>query len=270
MEYAKTLLKLCVLFSALTARAETHSFSNPSEGYARGVMVAVDTRDHKACQTTKEYVSLLVPFLKEDICAPDGENHLSVVVMTFDTTEWDFQAEVDLSRKAPRSVRDTNVGFVRGGRAGLLFLLPAARESDHYTRVALKRGQLSVAHVRLADLSMLRDMGFSNMSVPFLLMRRDASIDENDREATERMVRRVRISRAHSASAQKDESDALSSLNILDNLNMVPSSDSQNRFEMDLFIPKDECTAGKSTGRCERDSVWWLPSGIGFSFKIIF
>lgn len=270
MEYTKFILTLCVFLSALTAEAAKFSFSNQSEGYARGLMVAVDTRDQRACETTKGYIRLLVPFLKEDLCAQDGQNPFSVVVMTFETTEWDFMSEVDLSRKAPRSVRDTNVGFVRGGRAGLLFLLPAARESDHHTRVALKREQLSVAHVRLADLNMLKEVSFSNMAIPFLLMRRDTTLSESDREATERMVRRVRISRAHSASTQKDESDALSSLNILDNLNMSPETDNQNRFEMDFFIPKDECSANRSKERCGKDSLWWLPSGIGFSFKIIF
>lgn len=270
MRHTKLLLTLCVFLSTLAARAGKSPFSDSADGFARGLMVAVDTRDHQACERTKDYVRLLVPFLTEDLCAPDGQNPFSVVVMTFEISEWDFMSEVEVSRKAPRSVRDSNVGFVRGGRAGLLFLLPAARESDHNMRMALKRSQVSVAQVRLADLNILKDVNFSNMSVPFLLIRKNADSDESEREATERMLRRVRISRAHSASTQKDESDALSSLNILDNLNMSSSTDSQNRFEMDFFIPKDQCAAGRSTERCEKETVWWLPSGIGFSLKIIF
>ena len=270
MKYTKLLLTLCVLLSALSARAAQSSLGSSSEGFARGLMVAVDTRDHRACEKTKEYVKLLAPFLKEDLCSQDGQNPFSVVVITLEINEWDFMSEVETSRKAPRSVRDKNVGFTRGGRAGLLFLLPAARENDHHMRMALKRNQVSVAQVRLADLSILKEVSFPNMSVPFLLMRKDANADESDPEATERLVRRVRISRAQSVSAQHDESDALSSLNILDNLNMSSSAESQNRFEIDFFIPKEGCTPNRSAERCGKDSVWWLPSGIGFSFKINF
>ncbi|AFY03368.1 hypothetical protein Bdt_3695 [Bdellovibrio bacteriovorus str. Tiberius] len=257
-----------MMLTSLGAKANTLDFQQ--ETFARGLMVAADTRDRVGCQKTKELVGSLMR-LEEDLCAIDELNPISVVVMTIPVDEWDFMAEIDSSRNAPRSIRDSNVGFVRGGRTSLLFLLPSARESNNMIRVAVRREQATIAQVRVSDLSMLQEMQRGHTFVHFTLRNIPRDLSERDRSAAERIVRRVRI-RSSNIEGLTKEKTILQSLNIVDNINSsINDPESPDRFEMGFFLPEGLCLSLKKclNGGDDEDGSFF-PLSLGFSFKIRF
>ncbi len=263
MKYLKYLLSLAVLVSSLKVLATEEA------QYARGLMVAVDTRDHRACQAAQERVRFMVPSFKMDLCVQDGANPFSIVVATIPLNEWDFMGEIYQSKKAPKSVRDQNVGFVSGSKTGVLFILPSARESDSNLRISLKRSEIEIASVRTADLSFLEDQKIPSVSVSFILKKLPVNYSEDQRSMTERMVRRVRISKAMSEQTEKDkEKSALSSLNILDTINTSIQGATTQNFELDVFLPIASCPHKNPCPAVKSDMI--IPLGLGFSFTMHF
>ncbi|MFV8257045.1 hypothetical protein ACNQKP_04530 [Bdellovibrio bacteriovorus] len=266
MKNAKLILTFAMMLTSLKTYA--NSFSEERETHARGIMVAVDTRDHRQCRTTKRSLEDLVP-LEEDLCAFDELNPLSVVVITIPTDEWDFMAEIDNSRNAEKSIRDTNAGFVRASRTNLLFILPSARTSNNMIRVAVRRHQATVAQVRVSDLSMLHEMNFGSAIVHFTLKNIPHQLTEKDRESAERIVRRVRV-RSNAIAGAEREKTILDSLNVVSTINssLNEAANTPNRFEMNLFLPDAYCRRENKCSKGDDDRL--IPLGLGFSFKIRF
>lgn len=266
MKNAKLIITFAMIMTSLTAQA--NSFSEEHETYARGIMVATDTRDQADCQRTQDQIRRLM-HLEEDLCAVDEMNPISVVVMTIPIDEWDFMGEVDSSRKAKKSVRDSNVGFVRGGRTSLLFLLPSARESNNMIRVAVRRDTATVAQVRVSDLSMLQEIKRGHTFVHFILKNIPRHLSDEDREAGDRIVRRVRL-RSSTIEGAAREKSILQSLNIVDNINTsINDPASPDRFEMGFFLPEGLCLSLKKCLSDDEDGSFF-PLSLGFSFKIRF
>ncbi|MFV8247785.1 hypothetical protein [Bdellovibrio bacteriovorus] len=266
MKNAKLILTFAMMLTSLTTQA--NSFLEERETYARGIMVATDTRDQADCQRTRDQIRTFMP-LEEDLCAVDELNPISVVVMTIPIDEWDFMGEVDSSRRAERSARDSNVGFVRGGRTSLLFLLPSARESNNMIRVAVRRDAATVAQVRVSDLSMLQEIKRGHTFVHFILRNIPRHLSDEDREASDRIIRRVRL-RSSSIEGMAKEKSILQSLNIVDNINTsINDPASPDRFEMGFFLPEGLCLSLKKCLNSEDDDSFF-PLSLGFSFKIRF
>lgn len=234
--------------------------------HSRGIMFAVDTRDHAACESTKNYLKLLEPSFTEDICVSDSYNPLSVVVVTTAIQEWEFMAEIDMSRKAPRNIISHPAGFVSNTEGGVLFLLPDARDSDNKLRVSLKK-QRSVAFLRLSDLSLLEDYHTSNIAISFIFKKLPSTMSPQQRAMAERMVRRVRI-RHTSETPDQTHSTALSSLNILEGLNNSLKDITDKSFEVDVYMPKDLCPTINPCAAVKSDTI--LPLKLGFSFTMKF
>lgn len=264
MNCAKLILSITLMIGSAKAVASTRS-SADQDGYARGLMVVVDTRDQQACQDTKEHLQILTS-LTGDLCAQNELNPLSVVVLTIPIKEWDFQMEIESSRNAPKTVRDVNVGFVRGGRTGLLFLLPSARESDNSMRLAVRKAELSVAQVRLSDMALLRSTHGNTVFTHFVLKKMSPDFDAKERSLVARMIKRVKVTQ-QSPDSSKSET-AISSLGIVDGINSsLQEVTNSDRFELDFFLPDLDC--GNSR-KCNFDDGFFIPLGFGLTFKMQF
>ncbi|QDK37244.1 hypothetical protein [Bdellovibrio sp. NC01] len=260
-------IKALIIFGAImSSTSALFAKTADDQSFSRGIMLAVDTRDHAACESTKTYLKILEPTYKEDICKSDSYNPLSVIVVTTAVDEWEFMAEIDMSRKAPRNIMSHPAGFVSNTDGGVLFLLPDARDSDNKLRVALKK-ERSVAHLRLSDLSLLEDYHMPNIAISFIFKKLPASLSPQQKAMAERMVRRIRI-RHTSEKPGGEESTALSSLNILEGLNNSIKDITNKSFEVDLFMPKDLCPTNGTCPTNKSDTI--LPLKLGFSFKMKF
>lgn len=264
--------KLTLIYSLILLSMTSTAFAQAPEIYVRGIMIAVDSRDHSACQIQKERLELLRVDLDEDLCVQDNENPLRVVVLTIPSNEWDFIAEVDLSRNAKKSILDNNVGFTRDSNRGLLYILPSSRHSDNSMRLAVRQEHITAAQVRLSDLSMLSEAGRASMTLSFIHKNIPARYTQEQRMNAERIIRRVRIKSHAQKSVEENESSALSSLNILNGVNSTLQNATDNEsVEMGFFIPDLICD--RANGKCGfslLEGSGLFPKSFGFTFKISF
>lgn len=266
MKCPKIFTLLSILLS--TSLAKANVFSDVRELHARGIMVAVDTRDHRHCQLTKKHVESIVR-LDEDLCAFDGLNPLSVVVITIPVDEWDFMAEIDNSRRVEKSIRDKNTGFIRASRTSLLFLLPYERTSDNLMRVATRSHTATVSQVRVSDLSMIQEMNAGYTFIHFTMKHIPHEMTAKDRQAAEKIVQRVRI-RSQEKVLEHKEKTVLDSLNIISTINssINDATEGPNQYELNFFLPDAYCRREGQCHKTDDDSL--IPLGLGFSFKIRF
>lgn len=266
LKIAFTTFGLAVL--PLLSFAQTAS---DEETYARGLMIAVDSRYKLECQSKKEYLRALRVELDEDLCIQDNENPLRVVVLTIPSSEWDFIAEIDQSRSSAKSITDHSVGFTRDNNRGLLYILPSSRHSQNSMRLAVKQEHITAAQVRLSDLSMLTEAGRTSMTLSFIHKNIPTSYNQEQRNHAERILRRVRIRSHAQKSAAENESSALSSLNILNGINSTLQNATDNEsVEMGFFIPDLICD--RANGKCGVSLIEgsMIPKSFGFTFKIAF
>lgn len=265
MKYIRCLISIAVFISAISVIAEAKT-----EAYSRGLLFAVDTRDHHTCRLVQEQIHLLAPFFATDICAQDGTNPISIVVMTIPIIEADFLAEVDLSKNSPSSDRDQTPGFAPMGIAGIFFILPYARESESNILLSFKRSSLSVAHVRVTALSRLEDQGVSHLALSFVLQKIPTQYTDSQRNQAERMIKRVQIIKNIDESLKnQDKETALSSLNILEAINTsIQSAAKAPNFKINLFLPKRKCSEAIPCRPAQNQPT--IPLSMGFSFTMRF
>lgn len=242
------------------------------ETFTRGMMIAVDSRYESECHSKKEYLRALRVELDEDLCLDDSQNPLRVVVLMAPSSEWEFLTELDLSRSAKKSMKDQNVGFTRASSGGLLYILPSKRHSDNLVRMGFESERITAAQVRLSDLSMLTESGRISLTLSFIHKNVLASHRRDQDKHSDSLLRHVRIKSNSQKSVEEEGAAALSSLNILNEINSSLQNAADNdSIELGFFIPDLNCPHAKYTCDSNPQEGGNRPiKRFGFTFKIAF
>lgn len=247
----KTAFPLLSIFLAFAVAPEVLAYNEST--YVRGMMIAVDSRDHQSCQSQKDYLKQRKVHLKEDLCLQDNDNPLRVVVLTIPSSELDFQSEIELLRHPVNPPATHN--------RGALLLLPKARNGENALRISMDARRISAAQIRLSNLPILSEIGPASIRFSFVQKRLPLRYTEEQKAYIERLLRRVSVRSQEEKTIEEEDSSALSSLNIMNGINSALKDATDNdSAEMGFFIP--DSPAQESDGL--------IPRRFGFKVKITF
>lgn len=202
---------LRVFLSALVILSASASLgAGPNESFSRGLLIAVDSRDHRACDTVQKKIEALVEGKAPNICAQAGRNPIRIVILTAPITEWDYLSEVSPAKneRPLRSISAPNMGT--------MFFVPASREVFHYFNLVSlkKKSTLLITHDNNFGGMMAR--GDRTVSVSFVLKSRGEQAKRTGQKVVDYLDKYALFAKGRAASATADENQPANNSTTVD------------------------------------------------------
>lgn len=135
------------------------------EIYARGYIIAVDTRARSACELVIRKIGALSSANVSNICTPDAKNPYSVIVTTLPISEFEFSNEEETLQDPSQNDSPDSSTQERG----MIYFIPKQKEFDHYLRFTSHYNKAAITFSRQADFASISESGHTFMIIPFVI-----------------------------------------------------------------------------------------------------
>ncbi len=240
--------------------------------YTRGYMIAVDSRDHAACNRAEERLKLIAPQSHQKLCANSREFPISIAVISIPSSEWDFTTEINLAKGKKDILTQRASGFAKSGASGIMFFMPVGRDHDNLLRLTTKRSHSQVTVIRVDDQRILSSGDGISMSVSFMLETLPRRFAARIADITQRLESRLSV---EPGTAGKDTS-VLAMLTLGLGGSNTTSNGAEPApapgFDFNFFLPESECLRMNSCGREEEKGLFGtgILTGLGVAFTYRF
>ncbi|WP_413569101.1 hypothetical protein ACLWBD_17260 [Bdellovibrio sp. HCB117] len=229
--------RTCILFFSAIVLCAFNSFANSEESFARGFLIAVDTRDHKACEQAFLRVSGATGLKISSLCAQDGRNPFAVAVITVPIDEFEFLSEVT-------NKHGSNARAARADRS-VIMTLPHDRDTETYFRISARRDRMSITVFRESDFGAMDERRERFLIMSFV-MKNTGSQGLKDQRVASSIDRRLVYNRGATELTQSQyKSIATKASNIIDAINGAVQNITSPRVSLDVFVPPDACDANR-------------------------
>lgn len=238
-----------VLLSALNA------FATEESQYARGLILAVDTRDHRVCEVVEKTVQSMTKSDVSHVCAQDGRNPYAVAIITVPINEFDFMSEVNREFGEKQQLATIN-----NPQLGSMFILPREKYTDQYFRVVSRRDKANITIFRQADFG---DMDFRReRSLMFSFVLKSNSSQHTSKKIASSVAKKLIFNRGSiEMNEAQYRSQATKAAGIMDSINgAIQDAINSDRASFGLFMPPKNCREQRP---CPREE------GYGLGLKII-
>ncbi|MBV2167192.1 MAG: hypothetical protein KUL82_00685 [Bdellovibrio sp.] len=251
--------KMTSLFASLLIVAcPLLSFAD-EDSFSRGLIIAVDTRDHAACESTRTRVAGLTSANISNICAQDGRNPISVVVITKSISEFDYLADVvseDTNQK-----RQT-LASITHPTLGVMFFLPRSEHNNQYFRLLSQREKSNITIFRQADFGGMQERRDRVLTVSFMLRAAPHQNEVKDEKIVSSVGRRLVFSKGEIESPSRSQAKGIinAAAGIVDTINSALEKGTQENTSVTAFRPQcaPEPVCAESRG---------LTLGVSFIFR---
>lgn len=201
-----------------SASFSTFAFS-ADDTFTRGSLIAVDTRDHQACELAKIKVESMTTGLDlSKICRNDGSNPISVVLVTASISEFDYLSEVDRSHQNDGSVI---LSMEEKPGTDALVIVPNSSELNHGFKLMALKKKTKLAVMRLKDFSALSQLRYKFFTVAFVHRSPSIPLHSDLASSVETELTQVAGKLAFNAAGMNEEDSSLSIMRILKSIKSV-------------------------------------------------
>ncbi|KHD88012.1 MAG: hypothetical protein OM95_10820 [Bdellovibrio sp. ArHS] len=230
--------RACILAISAIVFWTFNSFANTEESFTRGFLLAVDTRDHKACEQTALRIQGMSGLKISSLCAQDGRHPFAVAVITVPIDEFEYLAEITKEGGSYPKV-------AREDRTSLIVSLPRSRDTETYFRISARRDRLSITVFRESTFGAMEERRESFVQMSFL-MKGVGPRGMKDTQVASSLDRRLVYNRGATELTQSQyKSVAANAANIMDAVNGAIQNVTSPRVSLDLFIPPDVCESNR-------------------------
>lgn len=139
--------------------------SYAGEIYARGYIIAIDTRADSACKTIQQKIKALSSANVSNVCTRDAKNPYSVIVATLPIAEFEFSTEEE-ALQDPSQIDSTDSN---DQERGMIYFIPKQKEFDHYLRFTSHYNKAAITFSRQPDFPGISEGGSTFMIIPFVI-----------------------------------------------------------------------------------------------------
>lgn len=234
------------------------SFANSDEdSFSRGLIIAVDTRDHQACESSRTRVAGLTSANISNICAQDGRNPISVVVITKSISEFDYLADV-VSEDPKRPV----LASINHPTLGVMFFLPRSEQNNQYFKLLSQREKTNITIFRQSDFGGMHVRGDRVLTISFMLRATPHQNEVKDEKIVSSVGRRLVFNKGELESLSRSQAKSIinAAVGIVDTVNGALEKGAQESTSVEIFRPKcdPETVCAESKG---------LTLGVSFIFR---
>ncbi|MEK2647223.1 hypothetical protein [Bdellovibrio sp. BCCA] len=221
--------------------------------YSRGLIIAVDTRDHAQCEMAQKTVQGMTTAKVTQVCAQDGRNPYAVIIITVPMSEFDYS-----NATSPAFGAKVSLTAINNPQLGTMFIYPRAHYTDQYFHVMSRREKASITIFRQSDFG---DMDFRRenaLLLAFLL--KSNSSQQTSKKIASSVGKRLVFNRgSFDMNESQYRSQATKAASIMDSINgTIQDAINTDRASLNLFMPPKTCR--KDTGPC--------PNGDGYGFGL--
>lgn len=258
----------------LSFKAFAQSEVLEERSYNRGYMIAVDSRDHAACNRAEQRLKFIAPQSQQKLCVSSSEFPVSVAVVSMASSEWEFVTEINLAKGNKDILTQRAKGFARSGTSGVMFFMPSVRDHDNLLRLTTKRNEVQVTVIRISDFRILNSGDGVSMSVSFMLETLPRRFASRMADITQRLENRVSV---ESGVAAGKDSSVLAMLTL--GLGGASTSSANSEivtttpgFDFNFFLPESQCLRMSSCGKEEDKGLFGtgILTGLGVAFTYRF
>ncbi|WII72753.1 hypothetical protein QJS83_02570 [Bdellovibrio sp. 22V] len=233
MKRTSLLIITSILLSAI------NSLASSEESFARGFIIAADSRDHRACDIAQQKVLALTGTNVLSFCTGGGENPFSVAIITVPANEFEFVSEAESAHADKLTIASPGVAVIVG--------IPRSRETDNYFRVSSRRDKANLTVFRQRDFGAMEERRETTFTLAFVLKSHTEEGKRKDHRIANSVSRKLIYNRGEiSITESQYKSIVKKAANIMETINAAIGSVTDNRTSVGFFKPPPSCDPNRN------------------------